>query len=76
MNRRIGIILILWGIGVLIGSGYVVPDIEHKMDLGPSLISQTQNSVNWWPYIAALLVFIGIVFLLNSPAQRREHQYH
>jgi len=76
MNRRIGIMLILWGIGVLIGSGYVVPDMEHRMDLGPSLISQTQNAVNWWPYISAVLCFAGIVFLLNSPDHKMRHYDH
>lgn len=67
MNRRIGIVLILWGIGVLIGSGYVVPDAEHRLDLGPSLISQAEHAINWWPYISSILCFAGIVFLLNSP---------
>jgi hypothetical protein len=75
MNRRIGIVLILCGIGALIGSGYVVPGVTHQINLGPSLISQSQNSINLWPYISAVLCFIGILFLLNSPA-RREHQYH
>jgi hypothetical protein len=76
MNRRIGIALILWGIGALIGSGYLVPDAEHKMDLGPSLIMQTENVINWWPYVAAVLCLAGIIFLLNSPDHNTRHYHH
>ena len=76
MNRRIGIVLILWGIGALIGSGYLVPDTEHRMDLGPSLISQAENSVNFWPYVGAVLCLAGILFLLNSPAHNLRQYDH
>ncbi|NCD72476.1 hypothetical protein GSY63_24130 [Mucilaginibacter sp. R11] len=72
MNRRIGIALILLGIGALVGSGYLFPATSHKMDLGPGLLNLSQDSFNGWPYIAAIICFAGIVFLLNSPEQQKK----
>jgi UDP-N-acetylmuramyl pentapeptide phosphotransferase/UDP-N-acetylglucosamine-1-phosphate transferase len=66
MKRTIGIGLILVGIGILIGSGYLFPKVIHKLDLGENILVPSPSHTNLVPYISGVIIFIGLVVLLSS----------
>lgn len=67
MNRNIGIVLIILGAVMLIWTGFTYTKKEKLIDAGPIQISaDKKESVNWPPYLGAILLVGGIVVLATS----------
>jgi len=67
MNRAIAIALIILGTMMLIWTGFTYTKKEKIVDAGPIQISaDRQKTVNWPPYVGALLLAGGIVVLVVS----------
>ena len=67
MNRTIGIVLIVLGAVMLIWTGFTYTKKEKLIDAGPIQVStDKQETVNWPPYLGAILLVGGIVVLATS----------
>jgi drug/metabolite transporter (DMT)-like permease len=67
MNRNIGIVLIVLGAVMLIWTGFTYTKKEKLIDAGPIQISaDKKETVNWPPYLGAILLVGGIVVLATS----------
>lgn len=66
MKRAIGIVLILFGIGILVASGYLFPNTVHHLNIGQDLFPPVQPGRNWVPLFSGLITLIGFGVLLSS----------
>ena len=67
MNKTIGIILLIIGIGMLIWTGFTYTKKEKVIDAGPIQISANkQKSVNWPPYAGGILILGGVVLIATA----------
>lgn len=67
MNKTIGIILLIIGIGMLIWTGFTYTKKEKVVDAGPIQISANkQKSVNWPPYAGGILILGGVVLIATA----------
>ncbi len=67
MNRAIGVALIILGTMMLIWTGFTYTKKEKIVDAGPIQISaDRQKTINWPPYVGALLLAGGIVIIVAS----------
>jgi len=65
--KTIGIILIVLGAFMLIWTGFNYTKKEKIIDLGSVEISaDTQKTVNWPPYLGAVLIVGGIAIFVVS----------
>jgi uncharacterized membrane protein len=67
MNRNLGIILIIIGAAMLIWTGFTYTKKEKVIDAGPLQVSvDRQKTVNWPPYLGAVLLIGGIVIIVTG----------
>lgn len=67
MNRTLGLILMILGIVMLIWTGFTYTKKEKVIDAGPLEVSaDKEKSVNWPPYLGAILLVGGIVIFATG----------
>lgn len=67
MKRTTGIVLIILGVIMLIWTGFSYTKKEKVIDAGPLQVSaDKKESVNWPPYVGAILLVGGIVIVASS----------
>lgn len=67
MNKTIGLILIILGILMIVWTGFTYTKKEKIVDAGPLQISaDRQKTVNWPPYLGAILIVGGIVIVATA----------
>jgi drug/metabolite transporter (DMT)-like permease len=71
MQKTIGLVVLVFGILMLIWTGFSYTRREKVVDAGPIHISaDKQESVNWPPYAGGILVLAGIVILVAGRERR------
>lgn len=67
MNRTIALVLIILGVVMLIWTGFTYTKKEKVIDAGPIQVSaDREKTVNWPPYIGAIVLIAGVVVLVTS----------
>lgn len=67
MNKAIGIILLIFGIVMLIWTGFTYTKKEKIVDAGPIQISANkEESVNWPPYAGGILILGAVVLIATA----------
>lgn len=67
MNKTLGIILLIIGIGMLIWTGFTYTKKEKIVDAGPIQISANkEKSVNWPPYAGGILILGAVVLIATA----------
>jgi hypothetical protein len=71
MNRIIGLVLIIIGAIMIIWTGFTYIEKEKIVDAGPIQISaDRQKTVNWPPYLGAILLVGGTVIIATAKKSR------
>ncbi|AYD46187.1 hypothetical protein [Arachidicoccus soli] len=67
MNKTLGIILLIIGIGMLIWTGFTYTKKKKIVDAGPIQISANkEKSVNWPPYAGGILILGAVVLIATA----------
>jgi drug/metabolite transporter (DMT)-like permease len=67
MNKTVGILLIVVGAIMVIWTGFTYTKKEKIIDAGPiHLSADRQKTVNWPPYLGAVLIIGGVAVMVLS----------
>lgn len=71
-TKNIGIVLVIFGIIMMIYTGFNFVTTEKVVDLGPLQINKEENHpVQWSPIIGALLLVGGIVVIATNKSKKQ-----
>lgn len=67
MNKTVGLILIIFGVAMLVWTGFSYTKKEKIVDAGPIQISaDKEKSVNWPPYVGGIVLVAGVFVFVAS----------